>query len=115
VALFVRDFLWRNVPLRILSPCRIAVAFRYFFTWLLVEVKAHLEVAFCVLSGRIKPAIVRVPTKLKTDLGKTMVSNSITLTPGTLTMKAGKNLYVHCLRFEEKPAKSFVHFAEVLE
>ena len=46
----------------------------------------------------IKPGIVKVKTKLKSDSALTMLANSITLTPGTLTVDIDEKnqvLYVH--------------------
>jgi len=61
-------------------------------------VKANLDVAFRVLHPDlpIRPGIVKVTTDLKGDLAKTFLANSITLTPGTLTVDIiGQDLYVH--------------------
>lgn len=58
--------------------------------------RANLDVAYRVITGKIKPGIVRISPGLKTDFGLTMLANSITLTPGTLTVDVDrKNLYVH--------------------
>jgi len=44
----------------------------------------------------IRPGIVKVKTSLKTDIAKTFLANSITLTPGTLTVDfIDDNLYIH--------------------
>jgi multicomponent Na+:H+ antiporter subunit E len=44
----------------------------------------------------IRPGIVKVRTKLKTDMARTFLANSITLTPGTLTVDCvGDHLYIH--------------------
>ena len=50
--------------------------------------KANLDVAYRVLHPDlpIHPGIVKVNTKLKTDMALTFLANSITLTPGTLTV-----------------------------
>ena len=47
----------------------------------------------------IRPGIVKVPSLLKTDSARTMLANSITLTPGTLTIEVtGEGVfYVHWL------------------
>ncbi len=61
-------------------------------------IKANLDVAFRVLHPDlpIRPGIVRVSTTLEGDLAKTLLANSITLTPGTLTVDiVGQDLYVH--------------------
>ena len=44
----------------------------------------------------IKPGIVKIKTNLKTDIAKTFLANSITMTPGTLSVdiKDG-HLYIH--------------------
>lgn len=49
---------------------------------------ANLDVARRVLSPKIplNPGIVKVPTNIKSDLGKLTLANSITLTPGTLSL-----------------------------
>lgn len=66
------------------------------FIWKLIL--ANLDVARRVLSPKIplNPGIVRVKTDLKGDFGKLTLANSITLTPGTLSIDMeGEDLYVH--------------------
>ena len=46
--------------------------------------------------------MVSVPTKFRTDIGKTLIGNSITLTPGTLTVKAGKTMLIHWIAYNKK-------------
>lgn len=72
------------------------------YIWLLVKeiVKANLTVCRMILTRRevMEPAIVRVHTDLKTETAKVMLANSITLTPGTITVSlTGQELLVHCL------------------
>lgn len=71
--------------------------------------KANLDVAYRVITGKIKPGIVRVPVELENDAQYTILSNSITLTPGTLTVDAcpeEKALYVHWINVTEKEPES---------
>ena len=71
---------------------------RYFFVFLLELVKSNIDVAFRVLSPElpIKPGIVRVKTRLKSPLARLLLANSITLTPGTITIDtAGDDFFVH--------------------
>lgn len=87
-----------DVPLKFLNPRRYFWAAIYipFFIWYMIE--ANLDVAFRVLSPErpIKPGIVKIKTSLKTDTAKTFLANSITLTPGTMTVDIdGEYLYVH--------------------
>ncbi len=72
----------------------------YFFYYC---VKANLDVAYRVLHPDvpIRPGIVKVRTELTTELGKTFLANSITLTPGTLTVDiVGQDLYVHWINVQ---------------
>ncbi|ASJ15099.1 monovalent cation/H+ antiporter subunit E [Thermococcus radiotolerans] len=72
-------------------------------------VRANLDVAYRVITGKIKPGIVRVPVELENDTQYTILSNSITLTPGTLTVDAcpeEKALYVHWINVTEKEPES---------
>jgi len=67
-------------------------------------VKANLHVAWLVITGKIRPGIIRVPVDLENDAQYTIMSNSITLTPGTLTIDAcpdEKALYVHWIKIPE--------------
>jgi multicomponent Na+:H+ antiporter subunit E len=60
--------------------------------------KANVDVAYRVITGKINPGIVKISPKLKTDLGITLLANSITLTPGTLSVDIDENtndLYIH--------------------
>lgn len=71
--------------------------YRYFFIEL---VKSNLRLSAIVLSPSlpVKPGIVKVRTKLKSRMGRLMLANSITLTPGTFTVEMkGQWLYVHCV------------------
>jgi multicomponent Na+:H+ antiporter subunit E len=61
-------------------------------------IKANFDVAYRVLSPKmpIKPGIVKVRCSLKTDIAKTFLANSITMTPGTITVDVIEDdFYVH--------------------
>jgi len=63
-------------------------------------VLANLDVAYRVLHPKmpINPEIVRFNSKLNSDIAKTILANSITLTPGTITIDVRDGtLYVHSL------------------
>lgn len=51
-------------------------------------IKANFDVASRVIrpSLPINPGVVIIQTKLKSDIAKTILANSITLTPGTFTL-----------------------------
>jgi len=71
-------------------------------------IKANLDVAYRVITGKIRPGIVKIPSGLKTDFGVSMLANSITLTPGTLSVDIDKknNLYVHWIYVKNKKPKT---------
>ncbi|MBN2415320.1 Na+/H+ antiporter subunit E [bacterium] len=61
-------------------------------------VLANLDVASRVVRPRIpiSPGIVKVKTSLRSRLGRIILANSITLTPGTLTVETeGEFFYIH--------------------
>ena len=67
--------------------------------------KANVDVAYRVITGKINPGIVKISPNLKTDLGITMLANSITLTPGTLSVDIDEdknNLYIHWINVKKK-------------
>ncbi|MEM5871339.1 MAG: Na+/H+ antiporter subunit E [Candidatus Aenigmatarchaeota archaeon] len=66
--------------------------------YLFQEIKCVLDVSYRIISGKISPVIVEVPHNHETPLGVTFLANSITMTPGTLTLEAEEGrLYVHWL------------------
>ncbi len=70
----------------------------YFWVFLWALIKANFDVAYRVLNIYlpIKPGIVKVRTTLKTDMARTFLANSITLTPGTMSVDLiGDHLYIH--------------------
>ncbi len=83
---------------RIFDPRRIGWFLYFIPVFLLHMVKANIDVAYRVLHLNIpiRPGIVTVRTTLRSDLALTFLANSITLTPGTLTVDIiGNELYIH--------------------
>ena len=73
------------------------------FIWKLIL--ANLDVARRVLSPKIplNPGIVKIKTDLKGDIGKLTLANSITLTPGTLSIDVENDyIYVHTIDVKGK-------------
>lgn len=60
----------------------------YLGVFFIALVRSNIDMARRVLSPSlpINPEIVEIQTSLKSDLGKLLLANSITLTPGTLTV-----------------------------
>jgi len=71
----------------------------YIPIFLLYCILANIDVAYRVLHPKlpIRPGIVKVKTNLSTLTGRVALANSITLTPGTLTVELTDDgyLYVH--------------------
>ena len=93
-------------PKRIFAPKRWLLFLFYVPYFLYYCIRANLDVAYRVIHPDlpIRPGIVKVQTRLKSDLAKTFLANSITLTPGTLTVDIkGQVLYVHWINVSGKP------------
>lgn len=74
----------------------------YWF-WLIVEIaKANWAVTKIILSPSmpLNRHIFKVPSTQRTDLGQTIFANSITLTPGTITVEVEEdNFLVHAVSY----------------
>jgi multicomponent Na+:H+ antiporter subunit E len=93
-----RKLLFKNKDYRMLNPVRWLYFVLYLGPFLFAMAKANVDVAYRVITGRINPGIVEISPNLKTDLAITMLGNSITLTPGTLSVEIDEktnNLYIH--------------------
>jgi multicomponent Na+:H+ antiporter subunit E len=72
------------------------IVYLVIFIWSCI--KANFDVAYRVLHPAmpIKPGIVKVKTSLKSDFARTLLANSITMTPGTITVDIVDDyLFVH--------------------
>ena len=76
------------------------------FPWELI--KANWDMAKRALSLKLKinPGIIRVPVDVPTEYGKTMLANSITLTPGTITVDIDER---------EGQTWYYIHWIDVVE
>ncbi len=85
-------------PARLLNPVR--------WFWVLVYIpvfawecfKANIDVAMRVLSPglMLRPGIVKIRTTLKSEIARAFLANSITMTPGTMTVEIQDDvLYIH--------------------
>ncbi len=91
---------------RMLNPVRWFLFLGYLIgPFFLALTKANLDVAYRVITGKINPGIVKISPSLKTDLGITLLANSITLTPGTLSVDIDEDtndLYIHWINVDTK-------------
>ena len=79
----------------------------FFFFFLYEMLKANWQVAYEVMTSNLhmKPGIVKIELEAKTDLEITLLSNLISLTPGTLVLDVSddrKVMYVHGMYLEDK-------------
>ncbi|MEM7766588.1 MAG: Na+/H+ antiporter subunit E [Pseudomonadota bacterium] len=93
------------------SPYLRLHVFLAYWAWLVGEIiKANLIVIRACLKVDldVDPALVKVRTTCRTDLAKTTLANSITLTPGTVTLAVeGDQLLVHALYESEAGPDAF--------
>jgi multicomponent Na+:H+ antiporter subunit E len=72
-----------------------------YFVWLIYEiVKSNIQVAYIVLHPKlpIEPGLLQFRTRLRSKVGHVILANSITLTPGTITVDLVDGTYlVHAL------------------
>ena len=74
--------------------------FAYIVLLLREIVKANLEIIPRILTveEEMEPVIVKFRTNLKSDFTRMLLANSITLTPGTITVSLEEDEYtIHCL------------------
>jgi multicomponent Na+:H+ antiporter subunit E len=108
-----------DLGLSFLSPKRLFNIVKYMFIFLIALLKANLDVAKRVINPKlpINPGIVAYKTKLKNDTAKVFLANSITLTPGTLTVDViDDTLYIHWIDVVSKdPQKIYSEIGEQFE
>jgi multicomponent Na+:H+ antiporter subunit E len=82
----------------------INVQILFYWPWLLREIiQANIDVTKVILARDlpISPTLITLTPSQKTDLGRVIYANSITLTPGTVTTYlSGSTLHVHALTQE---------------
>ena len=104
VSLYSSRFFIHENAFHLFQPARFAGLVSYLVTFMGELIKANLDVAKRVYGGcrNINPGIVKIPVDLKSDYGRSMLADSITLTPGTITLDAVEEgeqcyFYVHWL------------------
>ncbi len=105
--------------LSILAPKRIFYMVYYLLIFTRELIKSNFDVARRVLTPSlpINPGIVKFKSKLPTDYAKMVLANSITLTPGTLSIDIiDDTFYVHWIDVKTtNPEKAFAEIAETFE
>lgn len=93
------------------------ILIRYIFTLIIEIIKANLSVFRLIYTAEyeLEPAIVHFQTDLRSTFARVLLANSITLTPGTITVSLQDNEYmVHCLDKELAEGIASSVFVELL-
>ncbi len=115
-AYLIADIAVKN-PGKVLQLRRWGALIKYavlYFT--IIEARAHWDVIKRILHPKmpVNPGIVRVPYNVETDYAITTIANSITNTPGTVTVDVDekrKVLYVHWIDVkttEDEKAREYI-------
>ncbi|MCQ2510309.1 MAG: Na+/H+ antiporter subunit E [Lachnospiraceae bacterium] len=100
---------------------RIPLAVQYVIILIIEILKANRQVLRFIMTPQlqVEPVIVHFHSSLKSDISRVILANSITLTPGTITVRLeGDEYYVHCLDkdfAEGMDASIFVKLLEKME
>lgn len=95
---------------KMLQPSRYFWAIGYLFVFLWECIIANFDVAYRVIHPAmpIKPGIVKVKLNIKTDIARTILANSITMTPGTITIDIIDDyIYIHWINVCSKDPEKY--------
>ncbi len=97
---FVCRFLDHSLQAELRFYKKMPVFFQYLYYLVKEIVTANITVSRMILTRRerMEPVLVHVHTNLRSEISRVILANSITLTPGTITVSlSGNDLLVHCL------------------
>lgn len=107
-SLFTARFFIHEKAFWFFNPLKLLAFIAYGFVLLWELIKANIDMAIRCFGGckKVNPGIVKVPVELDGLYPEAMLANSITLTPGTITLDCveedGKNyFYVHWIDVSE--------------
>lgn len=96
----------------------IPMACQYVIILIIEILKANRQVLYFITTPRyqVEPQIIHFTSRLKSEFARVVLANSITLTPGTITVNLeGNEFYVHCLDKEFAEGMEDSIFVELLE
>ena len=107
-ALFSARFFIHDKAFWLFNPAKFGALFCYVFVFLGELIKANVDVAKRCFGGckDVNPGIVKVPVGLKHDYAEAMLANSITLTPGTITLDIAE---------QDEQTYYYIHWIDVAE
>ncbi len=98
--IFIQKFFGYKLSYDLWFVKKLPLILEYFYVLIIEILKANYEVLKLSTSSEyeIEPALVTFKTDLKSNVARVLLANSITLTPGTITVELNENEYtVHCL------------------
>jgi len=121
VCLFMCLFMGYSVKTELKVYLKAPLIVAYIFVLVFEIIKANLGTAALIFKGnkKINPCLVTFDSPLKSEFASTVLANSITLTPGTISvsMRNGK-FKVHCLDsslYEGIDSSVFVKLLKLME
>lgn len=97
---FICKFMDYSIRKDIFLMKKILFFCKYFAVLVWEIIKANMDTIKLILSRKYiaEPVVVKFHSNLKTEMANVLLANSITLTPGTITVSLKKNEFVvHCL------------------
>ena len=106
--LFSARFFIHEKAFWLFNPAKFGALFCYVFVFLGELIKANVDVAKRCFGGckDVNSGIVKVPVGLKHDYAEAMLANSITLTPGTITLDIAE---------QDEQTYYYIHWIDVAE
>ena len=111
ITIFFGKYFAANVG-KFLQPKRYAWGIIYLFIFVWECVKANFDVAYRVIHPDlpIHPGIVKVKLNLQTDMARAILANSITMTPGTITVDIQDDyIYIHWINVRGQRTEEYSH------
>ena len=100
VCFFMMKFTGYSVKRELKAIKKLPYIIEYLFVLLIEIIKANIACSGLIIKGndRIQPVVVSFSSPLKSELLSTVLANSITLTPGTISVSMRNGQFtVHCL------------------
>ena len=107
-----------DLPIRFLNPLRWIFFIIYLPYFIKEVIKANVRIAVIVLSPKlpIRPELKRGKTGLATPHGKLLLSSSVTLTPGTLTVDIMEDEFqIHCVSTDKSAEEIMEPFEKYIK
>jgi len=109
--------LYYPISLKFLNPIRLFWILVYLPFFIKEVIIANFKIALIVLNPKmpINPKFIKGKINLKSNIGKLILANSITLTPGTLSADIKDDeLLIHCVKVEDSAEHIILKFEKYI-